>query len=304
MKNGELGQKTRRELLELARNEQIQHSHAMTRGELVSSLSTTQPPPQQHVQPCSQAWVPDPLPPIPPWYGKTRIVLLVRDPNWLFTYWEVVPADWQKVGQEAGAGSQRILRVYNTDGGFFDQELADDAQSWYLKTGKPGHSFFVEIGLLSAHGKFFSVARSNTVTTPPDTISPVVDEAWMTVDELYRMAAGAPIGTSSVELQERVSQRLHWELGSGAVSSISSPVKIEAERGFWLAVNAELILYGATEPTARVTVAGQEVLLNEQGEFSLRFALPDGTLSLPVVAASSDGREEIRITPTVAKTTD
>lgn len=303
---GEIGQKTRRELLELARNENLKNCHAMTKGELVSSLATLKTPqqPQIQIQPCPRALEPEALPPIPQWYGKTRIVLLVRDPNWLFTYWEVVPSDWQRAGLEAGDGSQRILRVYNTDGNFFDQGLADDTHSWYLETGKPGHSFYVEIGLLAKDGRFISVARSNTVTAPPDNISPIVDEAWMTVEELYRMAAGAPIGTSSVEIQKMVGQRLQWEMGSGAVTSISSPVKVEAERGFWLVLNTELILYGATAPGAEVTVAGQKVSLNEQGEFSLRFALPDGTLSLPVVANSADGIDQIKITPTVSKTTD
>lgn len=305
MIDGELGQKTRRELLQLARNKNIKNCHAMTRGELVSSLAAIKPPPQPQTQiHCPEAMEPEALPPIPPWYGKTRIVLLVRDPNWLFAYWEVIPSDWQGAGLEAGDGSQRILRIYNTDGGFYDQRIADSAHSWYLETGKPGHSFYVEIGLLAQDGRFILVARSNTVTAPPDQISPIVDEAWMTVEELYRMAAGAPIGTSSVEIQQMVGQRLQWELGSGAVGSISSPAGREAQRGFWLVLNAELILYGATEPDAKVSVAGQQVVLNEQGEFSLRFALPDGTLCLPVVANSADEKDQIKITPTVSKTTD
>jgi hypothetical protein len=273
----------------------------MTRRELVTSLSN---PPSPQSQPCVEAARPaEALPPIPQWYGKTRIVLLVRDPNWLFTYWEVEPSLWQRAGLDAGAGSRRILRVYNTNGDFFDQDLNSDAQSWYLETGKPGQSFFVDIGLLACDGRFIAVARSNTVTAPAAEISPLVDEAWMTVEELYKMATGAP-NVSSAELQKVVRQALSRQVSSGAVSSISSPVKIEAARGFWLVLNTELIVYGATEPDANVTIAGQKIPLNGRGEFSLRLALPDGSLSLPVVATSAAGTDEIALTPKVTKTTE
>jgi len=58
---------------------------------------------------------------------------------------------------------------------------------------------------------------------------------------------------------------------------------------FWFQVNAELIIYGATEPGATVTFAGEPVLLHADGSFSFRFALPDGQYALPIVAVSADG---------------
>jgi len=75
--------------------------------------------------------------------------------------------------------------------------------------------------------------------------------------------------------------------------SISSPVRIQAPRGrkFWFKVNAELILYGATEPDARVTVADRRVKLRPDGTFSFRFSLPDGRYQLPAIALSGDGEE-------------
>jgi hypothetical protein len=58
---------------------------------------------------------------------------------------------------------------------------------------------------------------------------------------------------------------------------------------FWLQVNVELIVYGATDPDAQVTVAGRPVELRPDGTFSLRFSLPDGDYELPVAAVSADG---------------
>jgi uncharacterized protein len=80
----------------------------------------------------------------------------------------------------------------------------------------------------------------------------------------------------------------------GLTSSPTSPfggVKAEAEKNFWFNVNAELIIYGATEPDAKVTLGGHEIKLRSDGTFSFRFALPDGKYDLPAVAVSADGTD-------------
>jgi hypothetical protein len=70
--------------------------------------------------------------------------------------------------------------------------------------------------------------------------------------------------------------------------------------GFWFNVNAELIVYGATEPGASVTIGGRPIRLRADGSFSFRFSLPDGEYELPIVAVSvdrTDGRgAELRFT--------
>jgi len=53
-------------------------------------------------------------------------------------------------------------------------------------------------------------------------------------------------------------------------------------------VNAELIVYGATEPDATVSIGGRKIKLRPDGSFSYRFALPDGNYEMPVVAISAD----------------
>lgn len=62
----------------------------------------------------------------------------------------------------------------------------------------------------------------------------------------------------------------------------------QVSREFWFNVNAELVIYGATEPDAKVTVGGRSVPLQADGSFSLRYSLPDGQYELPVVAVSAD----------------
>lgn len=74
---------------------------------------------------------------------------------------------------------------------------------------------------------------------------------------------------------------------------VSSPFGGEIKKPgvFWFKVNAELIIYGATEPDATVTIAGRPITLRPDGTFSFRFSLPDGHYELPAMAISSNRRE-------------
>ncbi|MFH1641005.1 MAG: DUF4912 domain-containing protein, partial [Candidatus Omnitrophota bacterium] len=101
--------------------------------------------------------------------------------------------------------------------------------------------------------------------------------------------------------QERVKRELFFSSG---IASMASPVKhLPKERKFWLVVNTELIVYGATEPDAKVCVQGREIRLRPDGTFTLRFALPDGKQVIPVQATSQDQLEKRTITPVVTKET-
>ncbi len=77
--------------------------------------------------------------------------------------------------------------------------------------------------------------------------------------------------------------------GGPGMGAISSPAGGQPKaRSFWFNVNAELIIYGATEPTATVIIGDRPIRLRKDGTFSYRFALPDGFYGLPVSATSAD----------------
>jgi hypothetical protein len=100
----------------------------------------------------------------------------------------------------------------------------------------------------------------------------------------------------SLEITELIRRRLAQEMSSFGISSLgissfSSPLGGMPSKGFWFMVNAELIIYGATEADAKVTIGGNPVKLRPDGSFSFRFALPDGNYDLPAVAVSADGTD-------------
>ncbi len=107
---------------------------------------------------------------------------------------------------------------------------------------------------------------------------------WLGSAEILQLLQGRLPGLAASELVSLASE--------GVVQPVSSEVLAQApreQRGFWLNLNAELVLYGATQPDAQVTIGGQTIQLRADGTFSCRFALPDGFYHLSVAAISARG---------------
>lgn len=102
------------------------------------------------------------------------------------------------------------------------------------------------------------------------------------------------IRMGSEELTRWLRRRLSEQTSSG-LFSVSSPFGssfgAHPSRGFWFKVNAELIVYGMTDPKAQVTFDGKKIALNPEGAFWFQFALPDGVYETPISATSPDGVE-------------
>ena len=236
---------------------------------------------------------------------------MVKDPWWIYAYWEIQPST------ERAARSQllpnevpdlkSVLRVYDVTGidfpsqpaqQSFDIGLSGLATNWYIQTNAPNHSFVVDVGLLTHTGRFLLLARSNRVTTPRFGPSDALDEEWMAAEEafwkLFGVSAGIGIGSSPTSWAKLLQQRLF----SGARSSFSL-AKASAVKGFWCRLNADLVIHGATEPKAAVTVQGQPVAVRKDGTFSLRMTLPDGTKTITVEVRSADGQQTQTFSPLV-----
>jgi uncharacterized protein len=119
--------------------------------------------------------------------------------------------------------------------------------------------------------------------------------------ELVSRQLGPQEWASSEQLPELVGGRGEQEVSAAAAGlpapiggeawSVTSPAAPEEQRppGFWLNVNAELVIYGGTEPGAAVTVGGRPITLSPDGTFSCRYWLPDGEHAVTVSALSALG---------------
>jgi hypothetical protein len=260
---------------------------------------------------------------LPAGYGKDRIVVMVRDPYWLHCYWELTRHAIQRA--EAALGQEwhtakpilRLLDVSSQDTTSATESILRDidihggCNNWYIDVNSPPRSYRVDIGYLARSGRFYVLSRSNVVTTPRAGVSDIIDENWVDIDSkkaerIYAMSGGFdPAGTSSLELKQLFEERLRRPLGSPAVSSFGSGGMMLGgkARKFWFQLDAELIVYGATEPNARVTLQGEPVKLRPDGTFTMRFSLPDSRQIIPAVAASPDGIEERTIVLAVERNT-
>ena len=248
---------------------------------------------------------------LPPVYEEDRIVLQVRDPWWIHAYWEIRPQTKDKLRdslRDEYHQASWCLRIYdvsfivvNGDNAhsYFDIQLNTEANNWYISVS-PGRSYCVDLGLKLRDGRFIMIVRSNSVTTPLDGPSWITDEEWLIPDDLFNKLYGLSFGSSPRKgIRQIIKERF---ISSPGWASMASPVKVkQLERQFWLAVNTELIVYGATDPDAKVTVQGRNIKLNRDGTFSLRFALPDGKQVIPIRAESKDGIGVRVATPIVTK---
>jgi hypothetical protein len=257
---------------------------------------------------------------LPSGYGKDRIVCMVRDPFWLHAYWEITRQAVQRAEAALGQdwyGAKPILRVLDVTA----NETANGAESivrdidihggvsnWYIEVTNP-RSFRIDIGYLAKSGAFYVLARSNVVSTPRAGVSDVLDENWSDIDtvkadRIFAMSAGYDPTASSLELKQLFEERLRRPMGSPAVTSFGSgALQYGKQRNFWFQLDAELIVYGATEPNARVTLQGEPVKLRPDGTFTMRFSLPDSRQIIPACAASADGVEERTIVLAVERNT-
>lgn len=141
-------------------------------------------------------------------YGENRLVLMARDPWWIYAYWEITPKKEREVltslsSRNAGA-VHRVLRIYRQNGAressFFDIEIGDFADNWYLEVGVPGALWVSEIGLRSRDGRFYVLARSNSVRTPRYGVSEEIDPEWRLPEEIWNRlleASGAFLDSKS-----------------------------------------------------------------------------------------------------------
>ena len=252
--------------------------------------------------------------------NRDRLVLMVRDAYWLHAHWEL---SRQRVDRARAAMGQSwhdckpILRLVKIDAStpngaetiLRDIPIHGRVNNWYIEAPDPPRSFRVEIGYLANDNQFFSMARSNIVTTPSASASDSIDENWAHVAEsfesIYALSAGPGNGPTSVELKELFEERLRRPMGSPMVTrfGVGADGTEEHNRGFDFMVDAELIVYGATAPDAHVTLQGDPVQLRDDGTFTVRFSMPNCRQVIPVVASTANGVEQRTIVLAVERNT-
>lgn len=138
---------------------------------------------------------------LPQYYGVDRLVILPRDPYWLYAYWELSLPTREKLicewGEETWLKSSFQLRVCMHQWhreemveNFHDLTLQEESDSWYISVPTADRLYHVELGRRLPGGAFIPLLCSNAVRTARDGLSDIIDEDWQLPDwkarKLYR----------------------------------------------------------------------------------------------------------------------
>jgi hypothetical protein len=248
---------------------------------------------------------------------EDRLVVMVRDPYWLHAVWELSQQSVNRAQAAMGPHwhtSQPTLRLYRIKEAGASAHQRDIAihggvSNWYVDVQDPPCQFRMEIGYLSNNSVFHCLARSNAVQTPQAGTSDAVDENWADVaehaDRIFAMSGGYSPGGTSRELQELLEQRLRRPLGSPMSTRYGQGAARyrSTEENLRFAIDAEVIVYGAANSDAHVTLKGEPVELRSDGTFAVRLSFPDRRQVIPIVVSSADGVEQRTVILAVERNT-
>lgn len=129
---------------------------------------------------------------LPALLPRTHCVLIPRDPNFIYAYWDYTREDFDRISNQFksdSGGSQLILRVYDITGIKFngsnanhtwDLEVGYSTKNWYIQVWQDNADYCVEIGL-GRGDNFTPLKRSNIVRTPPKSASKRDDLIWQDI---------------------------------------------------------------------------------------------------------------------------
>ena len=95
---------------------------------------------------------------LPVYTGISKLVLMPRDPWWVFVYWEV--------DRSLVAGKSLILRVYRQNNHLYASINVGNSSNWYINLPDPADTVRSDLGYIKPGGEFRVIAVSNTVRTP------------------------------------------------------------------------------------------------------------------------------------------
>ncbi|MDC3182755.1 DUF4912 domain-containing protein [Prochlorococcus sp. AH-716-B23] len=267
---------------------------------------------------------------------KTKLVFLPRDPEWAYVFWQISESDRDKAQSlGANKLCLRLYDASGIGEGNLNQgtlrEIAVDSYSteWYLPIPLADRDYKVELGYKYGF-KWMSLAFSSVShvpgTQPSEQIfdkfvpfnldtpvslepplimqNPKVQETNGLHERLYQAATSFPTKrkVGSEEFMENMnSNNLNSNLTDSGAGQWSSGLNesgsgIVKNKSFWLVADSELIVYGATDPSARLTIGEEEVPLAADGTFRLQVPFRDGTQKYEIKAIDASGDQEKSIT--------
>jgi hypothetical protein len=250
---------------------------------------------------------------------RDRMVLMVRGPHWLHAFWEITPRSVERAKAALGPEwhtARPILRVLQVETGIQaspservarEIEIHGGVKNWFIDIREPLRCR-VEIGYRTQSGRFHGLVRSNTVSTPVVSHGDTLDAHWGDIveqcEKVYAMSGGFSPENNATELRELFEERLQRPMSSAAARSESNAEDAgTALPGAELQVDAEMLVYGVTQPGMGVMLQGEPVKVHADGTFRVRVDLPNRRQVLPIVTTTPEGVERQTVVIAVERNT-
>lgn len=153
--------------------------------------------------------------PLPESYNDTRIVLLLRDPLWVYVYWDINKTQLDELkGEPFFEGF--FLRVYEFQGeepakdnikDFFDIPVEEEDRSWYINLNRPGSDYCVDLRCKVMH-KERLMASSNAVHSPLGYFARNQAEFYNDPSTMMLMLSGLWNYEAGTENRQEIPQRI------------------------------------------------------------------------------------------------
>lgn len=157
---------------------------------------------------------------------KAEFHLMVRDPSWLFVYWNIPETLLKKLSEEAGCDvSQktwimRLMRLENAS--VHDIAISVEADNWYVPV-EPISTYESSIGYFNDDSEYIRVIRGNKVSTPKMGVSRIVDPDWKVPEDIFYKLISPYRMKSVFSMSGLVYGKSEWENFNWPISpSVSS----------------------------------------------------------------------------------
>ncbi len=221
---------------------------------------------------------------LPNGYGESRVVLMPRDPEWAYTYWDISNDRKQELRRQGG--QQLALRIYDVTDVNLEiqsphsiQEYPCDelAREWYVPIPVSDRDYAIDIGYRCTDGRWLILARSAEVRVPPVYPSDWIEDQFITLDWEEDLC-----GKTFAELvppAKKIAQ------SATATASYSNGNAIY-EQIFGMAESAEALRVAGSVFGSMQHVAGsiQQVGIHEQAVSSYVFPSGVGMWAAPVMS--------------------
>ena len=121
--------------------------------------------------------------PLPSAYFVDEVVLMPKNNNTLFAYWEIRDDTYNKLKEEKRVLNNVVIKVYKN--GVEDQRIirSERLGSHYIHNIEAAQDYDVSIGYENAQGEYTEIAHSSKALSPRDKASENKDLKWLEVNE-------------------------------------------------------------------------------------------------------------------------